>query len=84
MELSVQEELFLRQSLTTRAILSPKLLIKDRKKINIPTQGGNPCDGLYREVLQDQIPWDQANAMQRKIELLTCLYRPGIQHKGKT
>ena len=34
MELSVQEENFVRQSLATRAILSPKLLVKYNKKIN--------------------------------------------------
>ena len=34
MELSVQEENFVRQSLATREILSPKLLIKDQKRIN--------------------------------------------------
>ena len=33
-ELSVQEEKFVRQSLATRAILYPKLLIKDHKTIN--------------------------------------------------
>ena len=34
MELSVQEEIFVRISLAMRAILSPKLLIKHHKKIN--------------------------------------------------
>ena len=34
LELSVKEEEFVRQSLATRAILSPKLLIKDHKTIN--------------------------------------------------
>ena len=34
MELSVQEESFVRQLLATRAIPSPKLLIQDHKKIN--------------------------------------------------
>ena len=34
MELSVQEEIVLRQSLATKAIPSPKMLIKDHKKIN--------------------------------------------------
>ena len=34
MELSVQEEKFVRQSLATQSILSPKLLIKDHKTIN--------------------------------------------------
>ena len=33
-ELSVQEENFVRQSLATRVILSPTILIKDHKKIN--------------------------------------------------
>ena len=41
-ELSVQEEYFVRQSLATRAILSPKLLIKDHntsnKKWGFPTR----------------------------------------------
>ena len=32
-ELSVQEEIFVRQSLATKAIPDPKLLIKDHKKI---------------------------------------------------
>ena len=34
MELSVKEEEFVRQSLATRAMLSPKILIKDHKTIN--------------------------------------------------
>ena len=34
MELSVQEETFVRQLLATKAIPSPKLLIKDHKTIN--------------------------------------------------
>ena len=34
MELSVQEEKFVRQSLATKAIPAPKLLIKDHKTIN--------------------------------------------------
>ena len=34
LDLSVKEEEFARQSLATRAILSPKLLIKDHKTIN--------------------------------------------------
>ena len=34
MELSVQEENFVRQSLATKAIPYPKLLIKDHKTIN--------------------------------------------------
>ena len=34
MVLSVQEENFVRQSIATRAIPSPKLLIKEHKKIN--------------------------------------------------
>ena len=34
LDLSVKEEEFVRQSLATRAILSPKLLIKDHKTIN--------------------------------------------------
>ena len=34
LDLSVKEEEFARQSLATQAILSPKLVIKDHKKIN--------------------------------------------------
>ena len=34
LDLSVKEEEFVRQLLTTRAIPSPKLLIKDHKTIN--------------------------------------------------
>ena len=34
MELSFQEENFMRESLVTQAILSPKIIIKDHKKIN--------------------------------------------------
>ena len=40
MELSVQEENFVRQSLATKAIPAPKLLIKDHKTIN--EKGGFP------------------------------------------
>ena len=34
MEFSVQEEYFVRQSLAARVIPSPKIMIKDHKKIN--------------------------------------------------
>ena len=40
MELSVQEENFVRQSLVTKAIPAPKLLIRDHKTIN--EKGGFP------------------------------------------
>ena len=40
MEFSVQEEKFVRRSLATQAILSPKLLIENHKTIN--EKGGFP------------------------------------------
>ena len=88
MELSVQEEKFVRQSLAARAIPSPKPLIKDHKKINnkrrTSNQVGNPRDKLYRNFLQNRLPWDQTDVVQGKSELLTRFRRPGIRPKGKT
>ena len=75
MELSVKEEEFVRQPLAPRAILSPKLLIKDHKKINkkwvITNKVGNTRNKLYRDILQDRISWDKEVPGQGKSELFT-------------
>ena len=83
MELSVQDKI-VRQSLATRAIPSPKLLTKDHKIMVIPKQDGNPCDKLYRNVLQDWLPWNQDNSRQKKVEILTLIICPIILSKGNT
>ena len=53
----------MRQSLATRAILYPKLLVKYHKIINekggITNKVSNPRDKLYCNLLQDQLPWDK-------------------------
>ena len=55
-----------------------------KQERRIPNQVGNPRDELNHNVLQDRIPWDQANAGQMKSELLMRFHRPGILPKGKT
>ena len=54
----------------------------NQRERGIPNQVGNPRDGIYREVLQDWLPWDQTNVGQRKSELLMRFHLPGIGTKG--
>ena len=81
MEISAQKEEFVRQSLATKAILSPKLMIQDHNTIN---KIGNLHNKLYRDVLQDRLSWDKKAVRQEKSELLTSLHCPIIRHKWKT
>ena len=81
-ELSVQEENFVRQSPATQAILYPKLLIKEYKTIN--ERGGFVtrlvvfATNFTATFFQDRIPRDQNNVVQRKSGLLMFFHRPGI------
>ena len=56
---------------------------ENKQERRITNRFGNPCDKLYRDVFQDQLPWDQMNIIQRKNELLTRFHCPGIRSKGK-
>ena len=81
LDLSVKEEEFARQLLATRAIPSPKLLIKDHKTISekrIPNQVGHPRDKLYHDLLQYRLPRNQEMLGQGKSELFTKFHRPGL------
>ena len=82
MNLLIQEEQFVRQSLVISKITSQKMLIKDHNKIN--DKGGLPTrllilsNKLYSCLIQDWLSIDEENAIQGKGKLLTRHHFPGI------
>ena len=88
LELSVKEEEFVRQSLATRAILSPKTLIKDHKTINEKEEFPNrlviPATNFTGTFSKIGYLGIKRCLEKEKSEIFTRFHCPGLQPEGKT
>ena len=50
----------------------------NQRERGLSNQVGYPRDKLYRNLLQDRLPWDKNVPGQRKSELFTRFHRPGL------